>query len=106
MITGTKLYAFVLMSFSDDFDDIYKPGIKAACEEVGIYCERVDETHVLGPIYDKIVNAITKADIIIADLTGRNPNVYYETGFAHAQNKVTIHLCKDVNTTLSKLELT
>ena len=80
MQTGTKLYAFVLMPFAKDFDDLYQLGIKAACDEVGIFCERVDETHVLGPIYDKIVNAISKADIIIADLTGRNANVYYENG--------------------------
>lgn len=92
----SKPYAFVLMPFNKEFDDVYQLGIKAACDEVGIYCERVDETHVLGPIYDKIVNAITKADIIIADLSGRNPNVYYETGYAHALSKVTIHHCKDV----------
>jgi hypothetical protein len=84
------------MPFAAEFDDVYQLGIKTACDETGIYCERVDETHVLGPIYDKIVNAITKADIVVADLTGRNPNVYYETGYAHAQNKVTIHLCQDV----------
>jgi hypothetical protein len=96
MERASKLYAFVLMPFSQEFDDIYQLGIKAACEETGIYCERVDETHVLGPIYDKIVNALTKADIIISDLTGRNPNVYYETGYAHAQSKVTIHLCQDI----------
>jgi hypothetical protein len=84
------------MPFTKEFDDIYQLGIKAACDELGMYCERVDETHVLGTLYDKIVNSISKADVVVADLTSRNPNVYYETGYAHALKKVTIHLCQDI----------
>ncbi len=94
--TDPKLYVFVLMPFDTDFRDTYEFGIKAACDEAGMYCERVDETHVLGTLYDKIVNSIAKADIVIADLTARNANVYYETGYAHALSKVTIHLCRDI----------
>ncbi len=93
---GPKLYVFVLMPFAKEFDDVYQLGIKAACEELDMYCERIDETHMLGPIYDKIVTSISKADVIVADLTGRNANVYYEIGFAHALSKVAIHLCQDV----------
>ena len=33
---------------------------------------------------DRVCNQIAKADLIVADLTGRNPNVFYETGYAHA----------------------
>lgn len=97
MKTKSKLYVFVLMPFSEEFNDVYQLGIKAACDSVGVYCERVDETHVLGPVYDKITNAITKADIVISDLSNSNPNVYYETGFAHALSKITIHLCQDIH---------
>lgn len=91
-----KLSAFVLMPFSRDFDDIYQFGIKAACEELRINCERGDEVDSAGKIYDKIISSISKADIIIADLTGTNANVYYETGFAHALKKLTIHLCHSI----------
>lgn len=75
--TAPKPFAFVLMPFDDAFNDIYQLGIKEACKEVNIFCERVDEQIFdKGTILDRIYNQITKADIIIADLSGRNPNVF------------------------------
>ena len=41
--TFPKPFVFVLMPFGSDFADVYKLGIKAACEKAGAYCERVDE---------------------------------------------------------------
>jgi len=35
-------------------------------------------------------------DLVVADLSGRDPNVFYETGFAHAMGKVVILLVQDV----------
>jgi len=43
METKPKFFCFTLMPFSEDFDDIYSLGIKAACNSAGAYCERVDE---------------------------------------------------------------
>ena len=43
MATTPRPFAFVLMPFSKNFDDIYKLGIKAACENAGVLAERVDE---------------------------------------------------------------
>ncbi|MCW5852783.1 MAG: hypothetical protein KIT87_22115 [Anaerolineae bacterium] len=90
--TAPKLFVFVLMPFRDDFDDIYHAGIKQACKDVGAYCERVDEQTYEGTITQRIYNQIAKADIIVSDMTGRNPNVFYETGYAHALNKRVILL--------------
>lgn len=89
-----KLFVFVLMPFSQEFDDIYKLGIKSACFELDIYCERVDEQIFTESILDRIYNQIRKADIVISDMTGRNPNVFYETGYAHAFSKKVILLTK------------
>jgi len=75
------------MPFKSDFDDIYQLGIVAACKEAGAYCERVDEQIYQGSILERIYMQIAKADIIIADMTGQNPNVFYETGYAHALGK-------------------
>ena len=90
--TKPKPFVFVLMPFSNEFDDLYEYGIRAACESAGAYCERVDEQVFRGSILDRIINQISRADIIVALMTGRNPNVFYETGYAHALGKITILL--------------
>lgn len=89
-----KKFAFVLMPFSKKFNDIYSFGIKGACEEIGVYCERVDEQIFSESILERVYNQINKADIIIADMSEKNPNVFYETGYAHALNKNVILLTK------------
>jgi hypothetical protein len=95
--TSPKPFVFVLMPFSVDFKDIYESGIKSACEAAGAYCERVDEQLHQGSITQRIYNQIAKADIIVADMSNRNPNVFYETGYAHALGKQVILLtqCAD-----------
>ncbi len=92
-----KPFVFVLMPFDKKFDDIYKLGIKGACQEAGAYCERVDEQLFTESILDHIYNQISKADIVVADMTGRNPNVFYETGYAHAMGKPVILLTQNVD---------
>jgi hypothetical protein len=95
--TTTKFFCFVLMPFSEDFDDIYNYGIKESCKAAGTYCERVDEQIYQNTILERIYTQIAKADLIIADMTGRNPNVFYEVGFAHALNKPTILLTQNTD---------
>lgn len=90
--TVPKPFVFVLMPFNEDFDDIYKLGIKEAAKEVGAYAERVDEQIFNEGILERIFNQISKADVIVADMTGRNPNVFYEVGYAHALGKVVLLL--------------
>ncbi|MBX3610096.1 MAG: hypothetical protein KF871_09375 [Hydrogenophaga sp.] len=89
---GAKPFVFVLMPFDSAFDDIYRYGIKRACEEQGCYCERVDEQMFDGSILDRIYHQIRSADVVVADLTGRNANVFYETGYAHGLGKRVILL--------------
>jgi nucleoside 2-deoxyribosyltransferase len=95
MNTSPKKFCFVLMPFDGDFDDIYKLGIKQSCIDAGAYCERVDEQIFEESILERIYNQISKADIVIADMTNRNPNVFYEVGYAHALGKATILLTKN-----------
>jgi nucleoside 2-deoxyribosyltransferase len=87
-----KPFVFVLMPLDESFEDAYKLGIKAAATAAGTYCERIDEQIFEESILDRIYNQITKADLIIADMTGRNPNVFYEVGYAHALGKSVILL--------------
>jgi len=93
--TLPKPFVFVLMPFDKDFDDIYKFGIKGAAEDVGAYAERLDEQLFVEGMLDRIFNQISKSDVLIADMTGRNPNVFYEVGYAHALGKIVLLLTKD-----------
>ncbi len=99
MIQSTipKPFCFVLMPLDASFNDIYEYGIKGACSDVGVYCERLDEQNFMGSMLDRIYNQISRADILIADLTAKNPNVFYEVGYAHALGKTVILLtqCAD-----------
>jgi hypothetical protein len=92
------MFAFVLMPFDPKFDDIYKLGIKETAEKLGISAERVDEQifHKEN-ILERIYNQINAADFIISDMTGRNPNVFYETGYAHAKGKTCLLLTSDAD---------
>ena len=90
--TLPKPFVFVLMPFDKTFDDIYKFGIKGAANEIGAYAERLDEQLFTEGMLDRIFNQISKADVIVADMTGRNPNVFYEVGYAHALGKIVLLL--------------
>jgi len=87
-----KPFAFVLMPFAADFDDIYKLGIQATAVENGVVAERVDEQIYNETMLERIYRQIDAADFIIADLSGKNPNVFYEIGYAHAKQKPCILL--------------
>jgi len=93
--TAPKPFVFVLMPFAAEFDDVYELGIKAACVEAGAHCERVDEQIYDGTVMERVYNQIAKADIIVADMSGRNANVFYETGYAHALGKRVVLLTHD-----------
>jgi len=92
-----KQFAFVLMPFDSSFDDVYRLGIKGAVAkfEDSMFAERVDEQIFQEGILDRIYRQIDVADIIIADMSGQNPNVFYEVGYAHAKQKLCILLTSD-----------
>lgn len=68
------------------YSEVYVP----TCEKHGLKCWRVDEIARPGSITKDIVEGILDADVIIADLTDRNANVFYELGIAHATGNKTI----------------
>jgi hypothetical protein len=94
-------FVFVIMPFNEQFNDIYKLGISKAVANLKLLklkVERADDTILQKAIIKKIREKIKDADLIIADVTGNNPNVLYELGYAHALEKSTIILTNDRNT--------
>ncbi|KOA51047.1 hypothetical protein BAAM0483_01935 [Bifidobacterium animalis subsp. animalis MCC 0483] len=70
-------------------DPVYR-AIKKASGAVGYESKRVDEIKEPGRITDDILRLISASPIVVAVLTGANPNVYYEMGLAHARGKIVI----------------
>lgn len=81
--------ALCLMPFHKKFDKIYTT-IKTACLDAGYKCFRSDEPFNPGNVLRQILQMITSAEIIIAVLDGKNPNVFYEIGIAHSLGKTVI----------------
>ena len=90
-----KSKVFALMPFANKYNDVYRLGIKEPLEKMGLICERADEIQFSGDILNQIIVSINKADLIVADMTGNNPNVFYEVGYAHALKKETILITED-----------
>jgi hypothetical protein len=82
--------AFVIMPFAQEFDDRFQIGIKETAKELGVTAYRLDEELFDQGMLDKIYSEIVNCDFIIADLSNKNPNVFYELGFAHAKDKLCI----------------
>jgi hypothetical protein len=88
---------FVLMPFEESFQPIYDDHIKPAIEKAGLRCERADEIHGINLITWDIWERINRSRFLVAELTGRNSNVFYELGLAHALSKDVILLTQSMD---------
>ncbi len=86
---------FVVMPFDPLFKVMYDRVIQPAVEELNIECIRGDEIYSKQSIVGDIWKALREAKFVIAELTGRNPNVLYEIGLAHALGKPIILLTRN-----------
>lgn len=85
-IEDNSYTAVCLMPFHKQFDKVYD-NIKEACSTSGFECHRSDDEFISGNILRNIVKLIVESRIVIAVINGRNPNVMYEIGLAHALGK-------------------
>lgn len=96
--------AFVLTPFHDDFFEIYFQ-TQRVCHSLGLRCLRGDEEHIDGDLLPHIVKYILSASVIICILDGRNPNVMYELGLAHAFDKYVILIASGVEEANSLVDI-
>ncbi|GBE30257.1 hypothetical protein BMS3Bbin04_01289 [bacterium BMS3Bbin04] len=78
------------MQFSSPYNELYSEVVHPICNEFNIQCKHADETYGPGVIINDIIRQITESRLVIAEISPANANVYYEVGYAHAQNKPTI----------------
>lgn len=90
-----KRLCFIIMPFKSELNYFYLY-IKKHIEELhNIDCFRGDNDILTIPLLEKIKDYIEKSDVLIADCTGRNANVFYELGIAHTLNKKVILISMD-----------
>jgi hypothetical protein len=78
---------FVMMPFGEWFDRYYQEIYVPAIKEAGFEPVRADELFTTGSVVEQIWEQIEKAKLLLADLSGKNANVFYELGLAHAARK-------------------
>jgi hypothetical protein len=89
-VDSVKKNVFVIMQFTAPYNELYTDVIKPVVTEAGFGVERADEISGPSLIIADICRKLREADLIIAEITPENPNVFYEVGFAHALGKPTI----------------
>ena len=92
-----KRHCFYLCPFAEPFDSIFHDHVKPALERERFSVERADEIFGTDPIIEDIWVGINSCEIVIADVTGRNPNVMYEIGMAHTVGKPVLIITQDMN---------
>lgn len=92
-ISDAQRIIFAAMPFSIEYEDVYFVAMASAAASVDAICKRVDYEEYSGDVVAKIKELIRSSKVVIADLSDAKPNVLYETGFAHALNRPTIHIC-------------
>lgn len=91
----TKLNIFLIMPFDDELNALYRH-LKDKYADMADF-QRADDFLNQQNILKDIVRPIMKADLIIADLTGLNANVFYELGLAHAFRKNVVLITQDIS---------
>ena len=90
-----KASCFIVMPFSQAWSADVHRILASACEAAGVRPVRGDDLFTPTDILEDIWQSINAADFVIADITGRNPNVLYELGIAHALAKPVLILSRE-----------
>ncbi len=83
---------FVMMPFGNWSDRYYRELFVPSIKEAGMEPIRADELFSTGTVIEQIWEQIQKAKILVADLTAKNANVFYELGLAHAAHKPVVFI--------------
>jgi hypothetical protein len=87
--------AALMMPLRAEFSPVYR-AIARACKATGLRCLRADDIWEESAIVQDIFNLVFRAQVVIVDFTGKNPNVMYETG-AHTLGKHVIPISQSLD---------
>jgi hypothetical protein len=85
-----------MMPFHPNFTPVYAAlqQVAAAC---GLRCRRADDIWENPAVIQDVVSLIDRSRVVICDCTGRNPNVFYETGIAHTLGREVILITQNAD---------
>lgn len=86
----------VMMPFDARFDPVYE-ALREAVTNAGLQCHRADDIWEHDHIMDDVIRLIWQARVVVADLSTKNPNVFYETGIAHSLGRDVIQIAQSIN---------
>lgn len=92
----------VMMPFGG-FSEVYD-AIKAACKTTSLEAKRADEMWGHSMFMRDIMELVNHSAVVVCDLTGRNPNVFYEMGLAHAWGRPVIPITQNKDDVPSDLQ--
>ncbi|HVT85466.1 MAG TPA: hypothetical protein VHD35_09695 [Chitinophagaceae bacterium] len=99
-ISAYKEYeCFIVMPFDEKRNFLYEYVIKPTLDSHPKFlfkCIRADESLTVGKISEEIASSIKKSDLVIADITSKNPNVFYELGYTHCAKGKALLLIEEV----------
>jgi hypothetical protein len=90
-----RAHAFVAMPFDKSFSNLFDYAISQAVRANGLLCERIDRQVYTGDILERVRRQIRSATLVIADVTGGNPNVFLEVGLAWGHGVPTLLICRE-----------
>jgi hypothetical protein len=89
---------FVMQPYAPPLGDYYEKIYKPAIQKAGMQPVRADaEIFGTGKIMDQVWEGINAAKVLVAELTSRNPNVFYELGLSHALRKPVVLISSNEN---------
>src|SRR5690606_21398661 len=77
--------------------------VKNACENLHLECKKADDIWENATFIQDIFELIFTSKVVVADFTGKNPNVFYEVGIAHTLGKTVVPITQSMDDVPSDL---
>jgi len=85
------------MPFKEPFNSYYEQILVPAIKEAGFEAIRADEIYSTRPVIEDIRKEIRESAALVADVTGKNPNVNYELGIAHTLERPVVIISQSID---------
>ena len=95
----SKLVAVMLPFIYNDTFEV----VKSACDSLSLSCLKADDIWENSTFIQDIFDLIFTSQVVVADFTGKNPNVFYEVGIAHTLGKTVIPITQNIDDVPSDL---